>query len=115
MFVSASGDLEPDPRACHHAVARPNEAIERPATIPGRQRWDDGVGGNGYGITQNPYTGANLAVAIDHAGNLWGEEKGSSLLVETSQVCTNPNTIAPGTGELDRQAAACGSPTRATI
>ncbi len=62
------------------------------------------LAGNGSGITQSPYTGANLAVAVDSAGNVWSAGTGSSLLVETSQVGTNPNTIASGTGGLNAPA-----------
>lgn len=80
-------------------------------TVSGNSVWivDGGGGtaelaGNGSGITQSPYTGANLAVAIDNPGNVWSAGTGASLLVETSQVGTHPNTIAAGTGGLDAPA-----------
>jgi hypothetical protein len=82
-----------------------------PLTVSGESVWIvDGAGGtselagNGAGIGSSAYPGANLAVAIDNAGNVWSAGTGSSLLVETSQVGTHPNTIASGTGGLNAPA-----------
>jgi hypothetical protein len=75
-----------------------------PLTVSGESVWIvDGAGGtselaaNGYGITSSADAGANTAVAIDHAGNVWSAGSGP-LLKETSQVGTLQNTITTGGG-----------------
>jgi hypothetical protein len=82
-----------------------------PLTVSGESVWIVNTGGstaelagNGYAITSTAYQGANAAVAIDNAGNVWSAGTGSSLLVETSQVGTHPTTIASGTGGLSSPA-----------
>ena len=57
------------------------------------------LAGNGYGISPSAYSGANMAVAIDSAGNIWTVGTGSTLLEETNQVGTAPAT--PTGGGLD--------------
>ncbi len=55
------------------------------------------LAGNGFGITSSPDTGANAAVALDNAGNVWSVGAGP-LLKETSQVGTVQRTITSGGG-----------------
>jgi hypothetical protein len=55
------------------------------------------LAGNGYGITSTPYTGANAALALDNAGNVWSVGAGP-LLEETSQIGTVQDTITTGGG-----------------
>jgi hypothetical protein len=59
------------------------------------------LAGSGFGITTSADSGANAAVAIDNAGNVWSAGTGSSALAETSQVGSHASTIAAGTGGLD--------------
>lgn len=72
-------------------------------TVSGESVWivDGGGGtselaGNGYGISPSAYSGANQAVAIDNAGNVWTVGTGSTPLEETSQVGTQPATPTGG-------------------
>jgi hypothetical protein len=60
------------------------------------------LAGNGAGIASSADGGANAAVAIDHAGNVWSVGAGP-VLEETSQVETVQNTINSG-GGLDAPA-----------
>jgi hypothetical protein len=55
------------------------------------------LAGNGFGITSSAYGGANLAVAIDNAGNVWSVGAGP-LLEETNQVGAVKQTINSGGG-----------------
>jgi subtilisin-like proprotein convertase family protein len=55
------------------------------------------LAGNGAGITSSADTGANAAVAIDNAGNVWSVGTGP-LVKETTQVGTAQNTITSGGG-----------------
>jgi hypothetical protein len=74
-------------------------------TVSGESVWiADSSGGtselasNGYGITSStPDSGANTAIAIDNAGNVWSAGSGP-LLKETSQIGTPQNTITTGGG-----------------
>jgi hypothetical protein len=80
--------------------------------VSGESVWivDSGAGGtaelagNGFGITSSADAGANVAVAIDNAGNVWSVGTGPSALAETSQVGSHASTIAAGTGGLDAPA-----------
>jgi secreted PhoX family phosphatase len=55
------------------------------------------LAGNGAGITSSADTGANAAVAIDNAGNVWSVGTGP-LVKETTQVGAAQNTITSGGG-----------------
>ena len=72
-------------------------------TVSGESVWivDGGGGtselaGNGYGISSSAYSGANQAVAIDNAGNVWTVGTGSTPLEETSQIGTFQATPTGG-------------------
>jgi hypothetical protein len=56
------------------------------------------TGGNGYGITSTADPGANKAVAIDNAGNVWSAGSGAPLLEATSQVGTVLYSFSSGGG-----------------
>jgi subtilase family serine protease len=75
-------------------------------TVSGESVWIvDGAGGtselagNGYGITSSTYSGADKAIAIDSAGNVWTAGTGSTLLKATSQIGTQP--LTPTGGGID--------------
>jgi subtilase family serine protease len=77
----------------------------KPLTVSGESVWiaDGGGGtaelaGNGYGITSTADPGANKAVAIDNAGNVWSAGSGAPLLEATSQVGTVLYSFSSGGG-----------------
>jgi Astacin (Peptidase family M12A) len=74
-----------------------------PLTVSGESVWIvNGAGGtselagNGYAITSSADPGANVAVAIDHSGNIWTVGTGSTLLEETSQTGASLKTPTGG-------------------
>jgi CSLREA domain-containing protein len=56
------------------------------------------LAGNGYAISSTANPGANAAVAIDDAGNVWTIGTGTPLLEETNQVGAPLQSISSGGG-----------------
>jgi len=82
-----------------------NASASNPLTISGQSVWivnnaggTAELAGNGAAITSSAFPGANTAVAIDAAGNVWTAGTGSTLVEAISQTGIVQHTITTGGG-----------------